>query len=423
MENKESEDRKILEEFERSFEVLTIRDEAQIERELRKGPRYLRFSPIIEKAFLNYYLTKYIWQIRLAVLLGVIMYAAFGLLDFYVFPEKKEVMWTIRYAIVCPLGIAFFLLTYKIREEWLIHALHTLLVIIAGLGIIVMIAVAPPEKAFLYYAGLMLVVFYAYTLSALRFYYALFASLMVTVLYPIVDHMLVGTSLDRLITNMFFLTSANLMGMPVSYLWEHHIRRDFLLAMLLALEKKKTDQLNRKLRDISYIDGLTGVANRLKFEEYFRREWDRAKRTKRPISLLMIDIDFFKNYNDLLGHLEGDACLRRIAQALSRHLRAGMDLVARYGGEEFVVVLPETDLSQAKKVADRIREDVLRLNIPHPASKASDRVTVSIGVASMVPRNSLKKEVLINMADKALYAAKKGGRNRVEVFTFSEEPA
>ena len=423
MENKESEDRKILEEFERSFEVLTIRDEAQIERELRKGPRYLRFSPIIEKAFLNYYLTKYIWQIRLAVLLGVIMYAAFGLLDFYVFPEKKEVMWTIRYAIVCPLGIAFFLLTYKIREEWLIHALHTLLVIIAGLGIIVMIAVAPPEKAFLYYAGLMLVVFYAYTLSALRFYYALFASLMVTVLYPIVDHMLVGTSLDRLITNMFFLTSANLMGMPVSYLWEHHIRRDFLLAMLLALEKKKTDQLNRKLRDISYIDGLTGVANRLKFEEYFRREWDRAKRTKRPISLLMIDIDFFKNYNDLLGHLEGDACLKRIAQALSRHLRAGMDLVARYGGEEFVVVLPETDLSQAKKVADRIREDVLRLNIPHPASKVSDRVTVSIGVASMVPRNSLKKEVLINMADKALYAAKKGGRNRVEVFTFSEEPA
>ena len=423
MENKESEDRKILEEFERSFEVLTIRDEAQIERELRRGPRYLRFSPIIEKAFLNYYLTKYIWQIRLAVLLGVIMYAAFGLLDFYVFPEKKEVMWTIRYAIVCPLGIAFFLLTYKIREEWLIHTLHTLLVVIAGLGIIVMIAVAPPEKAFLYYAGLMLVVFYAYTLSALRFYYALFASLMVTVLYPIVDHMLVGTSLDRLITNMFFLTSANLMGMPVSYLWEHHIRRDFLLAMLLALEKKKTDQLNRKLRDISYIDGLTGVANRLKFEEYFRREWDRAKRTKRPISLLMIDIDFFKNYNDLLGHLEGDACLRRIAQALSRHLRAGMDLVARYGGEEFVVVLPETDLTQAKKVADRIREDVLRLNIPHPASKVSDKVTVSIGVASMVPRDSLKKEVLINMADKALYAAKKGGRNRVEVFTFSEEPA
>ncbi len=422
MENKESEDRKILEEFERSFEVLTIRDEAQIERELRKGPRYLRFSPIIEKAFLNYYLTKYIWQIRLAVLLGVIMYAAFGLLDFYVFPEKKEVMWTIRYAIVCPLGIAFFLLTYKIREEWLIHALHTLLVVIAGLGIIVMIAAAPPEKAFLYYAGLMLVVFYAYTLSALRFYYALFASLMVTVLYPIVDHMLVGTSLDRLITNMFFLTSANLMGMPVSYLWEHHIRRDFLLAMLLALEKKKTDQLNRKLRDISYIDGLTGVANRLKFEEYFRREWDRAKRTKRPISLLMIDIDFFKNYNDLLGHLEGDACLRRIAQALSRHLRAGMDLVARYGGEEFVVVLPETDLSQAKKVANRIREDILRLNIPHPASKVSDRVTVSIGVASMVPRDNLKKEVLINMADKALYAAKKGGRNRVEVFTFSEEP-
>ncbi len=296
---------------------------------------------------------------------------------------------------------------------------HTAVIVVAGLGIIAMIAVAPQDKAFLYYAGLMLVVFYAYTLSALRFFYALFASLSITVLYPIGDNTFVGTSTDRLITNMFFLGSANLMGMPISYLWEHRIRRDFLLTMLLALEKRKSEQLNRKLRDISYMDGLTGVANRLKFEDYLKKEWERAKRTKRPISLLMIDIDFFKDYNDLFGHLKGDSCLRRIAQTLNRHTRSDMDLVARYGGEEFAVVLPETELPQAKNVADRIGEDILALNIPHPASRVSDRVTVSIGVASLIPKENLQKEVLISLADKALYTAKKAGRNRVEVYRFN----
>jgi diguanylate cyclase (GGDEF)-like protein len=135
----------------------------------------------------------------------------------------------------------------------------------------------------------------------------------------------------------------------------------------------------------------------------------------------MIDIDFFKKYNDLLGHLEGDECLKKIASTLGRHLRADMDLIARYGGEEFVAVLPETSTVEARKVAERIRRDIESLRIPHPSSPVSRYVTVSIGVASMVPMDNLKKEVLLNMADKALYIAKNKGRNRIEVFTPKEE--
>ena len=284
-----------------------------------------------------------------------------------------------------------------------------------------MIYLISGDKYYLYYPGLMLVIFYAFTLSALRFYYATASVLALLLTYPVVDLYLLKTPEELHITNMFFLTSSALLGMPVSYLLERHARKDFLLTMLLAFEKRKTDELNVRLRDISFIDGLTGVANRLRFDDFFRKEWRRARRTKRPISILMLDIDFFKNYNDLLGHLEGDECLKNVAKTIQSHIRADVDLVARYGGEEFVVVLPETDLKGALKVAERIRRDIEGLKIAHPGSEVSKFVTVSIGVASIVPIDNLKKEVLLNMADKALYVAKKKGRNRVEAYSTEME--
>ncbi len=413
MEKEESEDRGLLEEFERFFDVLAIKDESQIDREFRKGLNPLKFSPIIEEAFLNYYLHKFIGHIRIAILLSIILYALFGILDAIIFPETKKTLWFIRYVVICPIGIAFLLMTFKVRQENLLQIAHALVVILGGLGIIAMIYVAPSDRAFLYYAGLMLVVFYAYTFSAMRFYYASLSALTITALYPVVDIYLVRTSTEQLLTNMFFLGSSNLIGLPVSYLLERHSRKDFLLTMLLALEKRKTEQLNLKLRDISYIDGLTGVANRLKFEEYLRQEWERAKRIGRPLSLLMIDIDFFKNYNDMFGHLKGDECLKRVAQIINKHVRSNIDLVSRYGGEEFAVIIPEANLELARKIAERIRKDIENFKISHPASKVSKYVTVSIGVASLIPSGNFEKEALINMADEALYEAKRTGRNRV----------
>ncbi len=415
MKGKESGEKYPLEEFERFFDILAIRDESQIEREF-KGIKFLKFSPIIEKAFLSFYLHKFLWQKRIAVLAGVSLYAVFGILDTVVMPEVKDALWFIRYGVVCPLGVLFLLITFKILNENVIQVLHLFLVMIAGLGIIAMIYVAPHTKSHIYYAGLMLVVFYAYTFSAMRFYYASISALSITLGYVFLDIYFVKTPQEYFIANIFFLGASNFIGLPVSYLLERHIRRDFLLTMLLAFEKKKTDKLNLKLRNISYLDGLTGVANRRRFEEYLSREWERAKKNKQPISLLMADIDFFKRYNDILGHLEGDECLRKVAQTISKHVRSGMDLVARYGGEEFAIILPETDEAQAKTIAERIRKDIEDLKIPHPLSEISEYITVSLGVATLIPRNNLNKEVIINMADKALYSAKSKGRNRVEVF-------
>jgi len=167
------------------------------------------------------------------------------------------------------------------------------------------------------------------------------------------------------------------------------------------------------LHRISTQDGLTGVSNRRHFDETLALEWRRAARSRAPLSLLMLDIDYFKAFNDAAGHQAGDECLRRVAQALSDNLHRAADLVARYGGEEFAILLPETEAEPARAIAELLRERIESLAIPHPAAPA-DRVTVSIGLACVVPpRDGANAGDFIRCADDALYDAKRAGRNRV----------
>jgi diguanylate cyclase (GGDEF)-like protein len=162
------------------------------------------------------------------------------------------------------------------------------------------------------------------------------------------------------------------------------------------------------------VDGLTGIANRRQFDATLEAEWRRSARTQAPLSLLMIDVDCFKGYNDRCGHLAGDECLRRVAGALAGQPRRPADLVARYGGEEFVVVLPETPAEGALQVAESMRGAVQALGLAHPCSLAGPQVTVSIGAATRIPVTGQSPSSLVTYADKALYRAKRGGRNRVE---------
>lgn len=176
----------------------------------------------------------------------------------------------------------------------------------------------------------------------------------------------------------------------------------------LAL-KRKSDLLE----ELASIDGLTCLANRRRFDDTLDKEWRRAARSGNPISLAMIDLDYFKAYNDHCGHVAGDDCLRLIADTLQNSMRRGGDLVARYGGEEFVVLLPDTDVDGMLEVARVMRGRIEALSIKHPHSKVAERVTVSIGVAAIVPSPDSSPETLVKAADEALYEAKKSGRNQV----------
>ena len=179
-------------------------------------------------------------------------------------------------------------------------------------------------------------------------------------------------------------------------------------------EKRLLDHAE-SLRARSYVDGLTGIANRRYFDVALDRELRRAQRAKGELSLLLIDIDSFKAYNDHFGHQQGDACLSTVAQALAAKLKRPADVAARYGGEEFAAILPDTSLEQARLHANAIRDHVAGLALPHAPAAHWPMVTLSIGVASFDRERLHEVPALIEAADKALYAAKRGGRNRVVV--------
>lgn len=173
--------------------------------------------------------------------------------------------------------------------------------------------------------------------------------------------------------------------------------------------------VSEHLRLTSRLDGLTGIANRAHLDDCLERAWRRCHRARAPLSLVLLDVDYFKQFNDFYGHQLGDDCLQQLAGLLARVERREDDLAARYGGEEFALLLPCTGMQGALQVADRVRIALRELGIPHQKSLVSSRVTCSFGVATLIPDNSMKITDLIQKADAALYHAKHNGRDRIEV--------
>nr|WP_150808352.1 diguanylate cyclase [Pandoraea sputorum] len=174
-------------------------------------------------------------------------------------------------------------------------------------------------------------------------------------------------------------------------------------------------ETNLELQRLTHSDGLTGLANRRYFDEYFGAEWRRALREQREMALLMIDVDNFKIYNDTYGHIAGDDVLRRVARTIAEAAARPADLAARFGGEEFVMVLPNTSAAGAAAIAEKVRMHIEAMAIPHVGSANGRHVTISLGGAALVPRTHMASTSLIESADLALYRAKQQGKNRVEM--------
>jgi diguanylate cyclase (GGDEF)-like protein len=168
---------------------------------------------------------------------------------------------------------------------------------------------------------------------------------------------------------------------------------------------------NNKLEALATKDALTNLPNRRAFENLFRNEWERHLRSKKHLSLMMLDVDYFKNYNDHYGHSKGDECLRSIANIIQKSLLRPSDVAARYGGEEFIIILPETSKEGALEVAERIHYNLKVMNIPHEYPRPDSRLTVSIGIATLIPESGKNSKVLQLLADRELYKAKANGRN------------
>ena len=180
-------------------------------------------------------------------------------------------------------------------------------------------------------------------------------------------------------------------------------------------ERKKQEQeleiLKKQLEEYSYQDGLTGIANRRFFEDSYQREWLNAQREQQPLTIMLLDIDYFKQYNDYNGHILGDACLKQIAQILKKSVSRPRDLVARFGGEEFVLILPDTSQASAIEVVERILQSIRTADICHSSSPLDQRLSVSLGVKTIIPTQKNDKMTFLNEVDQNLYLAKEQGRN------------
>jgi len=198
---------------------------------------------------------------------------------------------------------------------------------------------------------------------------------------------------------------------------EMYLQRKTIEKQVMELEERlneliKVNQEKDSLESLSLQDGLTNIYNRRGLDKFFSMHWNNCLRYRLPYSVMMIDIDEFKNYNDNYGHLQGDEVIKSVASAMEKSLFRSEDLVGRYGGEEFLVVMPNVDIQGAEVVAERIMDEIRSLDIKHEFASGRGRVTVSIGVATLTPKPDIKPQELIDLADQKMYNAKRNGRNQ-----------
>lgn len=199
------------------------------------------------------------------------------------------------------------------------------------------------------------------------------------------------------------------LGVVISWLLDRNLRHQ----QILQASQTALRLANQELEKLANLDGLTQLANRRSFDHYLQQEWSRAQRDHTPLTLILCDIDYFKRFNDTYGHLLGDACLVQVAQALKLSVQRPPDFVARYGGEEFALILPDTSLAGGQEVAQRIQAQVKQLKVEHRDVPTGRYVSMSVGVACMIPTPTSSADMLIAQSDQNLYIAKQRGRNQV----------
>lgn len=347
------------------------------------------------------------------VILGVGVYGSYIFVDWYIVATYFWVSFGIRFLVCAPLVLGA-LVFIRSRDSLLKYGELSTAVGVVVIALSVLLIQNLADQPSMYNTGPMVVIVFSNVLFRLKFRYSMASTVFVAVVYVLSFSF--GSS--RGLTTSVLALSDHLVLSGLSLLANYGInvraRAGFLQALVIEDDRSRLEEANKTLERWATTDPLTGLYNRRYFGHYINDTYSRLKRLGKSLSVLFMDVDFFKRYNDHYGHLEGDTCLRELAQGIKDVIRDG-EICARYGGEEFVVLLEDAGEDQAKIVAQRIRSAVRKLALPHASSDAASRVTLSIGIASGVPDEGCTVEALLRAADDALYRAKSMGRDRVEV--------
>ena len=337
----------------------------------------------------------------------------FLMADYIVLPDVFKLAIFIRLGVVDVPGFAACAVVWRNPRPWLREALDAGTVVLAAAGFLALyLASRSPLVVHAHYA-LVLVLIFPNIIQRLRFPYAVACSAAVIALcaaaIPHIESMPGPAAFFAILT----LTTAAVLSLHANWRFESDERRRYLEHLREILVGEQLAAINRDLSAASVMDPLTGLGNRRRLDQFVDTLWLAGRGRHGPVGFLMIDIDFFKSFNDEYGHQAGDECLKAVAALIQQQLRPGRDLGVRYGGEEFLVVLPDTDLTEAIALAEGIRAAIERRAISRPPAATGEVVTVSIGAAVVRPDDTETSAPGIAAADAAMYAAKQHGRNCV----------
>lgn len=378
----------------------------------RRGGFRLRFSALLEKQFRAFYARTFKNYRRASLMIALLVIGAVGLLDIVVFGEHWGTIARIRYGAGLPFVAIVAVMVFSPYFERLQQQLVTLSCLFVAHMATILLLVGPDSAYALYLAAYILLALFAGVIARLFFHRAAAIMIFAAVEFNLLIFLWRPQPIEIIASyNAYFLCGA-LMALAANYYMELSARKEFIHFKLLSLERNQLKEANVKLQHMATIDPLTGVDNRRQLDRNLDAEWRRGRRSGQPLSLIMLDIDYFKKYNDGYGHQAGDVCLEKVANEISETFKRSSDTVARYGGEEFAVLLPESNEEQAQQLADTLCENIRAMSLPHQYSQVADHITISVGVASMIPSAENHYEDLVREADKSLYAAKERGRDQ-----------
>jgi diguanylate cyclase (GGDEF)-like protein len=392
-----------------------VKEEAllsEVEVDLHRPWYRLRFSPAVEARFEHDTAARRSRHLLIAGIVALVIYNLYIFNDYVIRPESLLFSAWIRFGLMTPLGLAALYALYRGLSPTLREATMAATIIMAMLLSSVNFYLSDSPYSFLDTFSFGLILLVGNIVFSLRFGFALVSSLLCAVIMTSFVIPYAHTDNAVKINTLAVFTSSAVFTLLANYRLEASERQAYLLLLRERLGNEATLQSNQVLEKISTTDPLTGVANRRHFDEILTQRWNEAIAERTMLGMLVLDIDCFKNYNDRYGHIEGDVCLRRVAQEIQQHVRHELDLVVRYGGEEFVVLMPNASASSAFQAAERIRQGIEALAIPNAGVPHSAVVTISIGIAVTRPNTALPPSLLLLQADEALYRAKREGRNR-----------
>lgn len=388
----------------------------QIDLLISRGLNLVWFPKELEVIYKDQYKNEaaYEFRYRAPIILCLYLYLSFG--TYQVLPTELRTAWIAYYGWVGMIIVFAWLLAFiPSMNRWFDYYVCLGSIGAVALTFTLINVFEHGQNNVLFHAAMMYAVVIIYGFVGMRFYTAMFAGWSGGLIGIAISVWLNG-SIDWTYLNRTY-TFSSFLGMALAYAIDRQHRENYLQDCMIELNRLELMRQAQQLSILSQQDALTGLANRRYLDEVLENEWKRSIRHEVPITIMMIDIDFFKLYNDTLGHIQGDQCLRRIAILLGSISSRSGDLAARYGGEEFLLLFSMTDKDQALIQVQRLMQLMQNIGIAHPRSNVSKYVTISVGVATTTPHLNDSLSEFISQADHALYVAKNNGRNQYHVAT------